>query len=85
MIKYQSLKTAAFVVSALMFMTIANEPTYATQSENPVSVEYGIAGISKTLNDVFSCGDEEVNDKITELFNAEIYSPLSNLGVSIAS
>ena len=85
MINYQSLKTAAFVVSALMFMTIANEPTYATQSENPVSVEYGIAGISKTLNDVFSCGDEEVNDKITELFNAEIYSPLSNLGVSIAS
>lgn len=83
--KCGALKAVVFVASALVFLSITKEPVYGTQMEQPVSAEFGIAGISKTLNDVFSCGDNEVNDKITELFNAEIYSPLSSLGVSVAT
>ncbi|TAH67742.1 MAG: hypothetical protein EWM47_08710 [Anaerolineaceae bacterium] len=79
--KYQALKTAVFAASALMFLSASKDKAFAQQT---ISVEIGVAGISKTLGDVYSCGDKEVNEKITELFNAEIYSPFTNLGVSIA-
>ena len=39
----------------------------------------------ENLNDIYSCGDKNVSEKITELFNAEIYSPYSNLGVSASN
>ena len=80
--KYRALKTAIFVASALMFLSASKDKAFAEQT---TSVEYGVAGISKTLDNVYSCGDNEVSKKITELFNAEIYSPFANLGVSIAS
>lgn len=80
--KYRALKTAIFAASALIFLSIPKDKAYAEQSK---SVEFGIAGISKTLNDVYSCGDKTVNEKITELFKAEIYSPFAKLGVSLAS
>lgn len=80
--KYQAFKAAIFAASALMFLSVTKDKAYAEQT---ASVEFGVAGISKTLGDVYSCGDQEVNEKITELFNAEIYSPFSNLGVSVAS
>ncbi|MDD4111465.1 MAG: C40 family peptidase [Herbinix sp.] len=80
--KYQALKSAIIAVSALMLLSASKDKAYA---EELTSVEYGVAGISKTLGDVYSCGDNEVSDKITELFNSEIYSPFSNLGVSVAS
>lgn len=79
--KYQALKTAIFAASALMFLSASKDKAYADQT---TSVEFGVAGISKTLEDVYSCGDNEVSEKVTELFNAEIYSPFSNLGVSVA-
>ncbi|NLP16411.1 MAG: C40 family peptidase [Clostridiales bacterium] len=80
--KYRALKTAIFVASAFMFLSASKDKAFAEQT---TSVEYGVAGISKTLDNVYSCGDNEVSKKITELFNAEIYSPFANLGVSIAS
>lgn len=80
--KYQALKTAIFAASALMFLSASKEKAFAEQTS---CVEVGVAGISKTLDDIYSCGDKEVNEKITELYNAEIYSPFTNLGVSIAS
>ncbi|NLJ96791.1 MAG: SH3 domain-containing protein [Clostridiales bacterium] len=83
--RHGALKTAVFAVSALAIFSITKDKVYASQSEKPLSVEYGVAGISKTLDEVFSCGDDAVNDKITELYDAEIYSPLWNLGVSIAT
>lgn len=83
--RYGTLKTAVFAVSAIAIFSITKDTVYARQSEKPLSVEYGVAGISKTLDEVFSCGDNAVNDKITELYDAEIYSPLSNLGVSVAT
>ena len=79
--KYQALKAAIFVASALVFLSASKDKAYAEQT---TSVEFGVAGISKTLGDVYYCGDNEVSEKITELFNAEIYSPFSNLGVSVA-
>ena len=83
--RYGAMKAAVFAVSAIAIFSITKDTIYASQSEKPLSVEYGVAGISKTLDEVFSCGDDAVNDKITELYNAEIYSTLSNLGVSIAT
>lgn len=83
--KCSTVKAVVFAASALVFLSITKDPAYGMQADQPVSVEFGVAGISKTLNDVFSCGDNQVNDKITELFNAEIYSPLSSLGVSVAT
>jgi len=80
--KGPALKAALFAASAIIYLLTANEKVYA---EQPTSVELGVAGISKTLNDVYSCGDNTINDKITELFNTEIYSPYVNLGISIAS
>ena len=80
--KYKALKTAIFAASALMFISASKDKAFAEQM---TCVEVGVAGISKTLNDIYSCGDKNVSEKITELFNAEIYSPYSNLGVSIAS
>jgi cell wall-associated NlpC family hydrolase len=80
--KYQALKTAIFAASALMFLSISKDEAYANQT---TSVEFGVAGISKTLGDVYTCGDNEVNKKITSLFNTQIYSPFANLGVSLAS
>lgn len=83
--KYRALKIAAFAVSALVSLSITKEMAYASKPEQSMTAEYGIAGISKTLDNVFSCGDNEVNDKITELFNSKIYSPLSSMGVSVAT
>ena len=79
--KYLALKATIFVASALMFLSASNDKAFAEQT---TCVEFGVAGISKTLGDIYSCGDKEVSEKITELFNAEIYSPFTNLGVSIA-
>ena len=80
--KYQAIKSAVFTASALIFLLASKDRVYANQAS---SVEFGVAGISKTLGDVYSSGDHEVSEKITELFNAEIYSPFSNLGVSVAT
>lgn len=80
--KYQALKAAVFAASVLMFLSASKDKSYAEQT---TCVEIGVAGISKTLSDIYSCGDEEVSEKITELYNAEIYSPFANLGVSIAT
>ena len=80
--KYQALKTVVFAASALMFLLASKDKAYAEQT---TSVEFGVAGISKTLEDLYSSGDHEVSKKITELFKAEIYSPFSNLGVSEAT
>lgn len=80
--KYQAIKAVIITASALMFLSASKDKAYAGEL---TSVEFGVAGISKTLSDLYSCGDNEVTDKITELFKAEIYSPFSNLGVSIAS
>lgn len=80
--KYRGLKTAIFAASALMFLSISDDKAYA---DHLTAVEFGVAGISKTLNDVYSCGDNKVSEKITSLYNANIYSPLSNLGVSTAT
>lgn len=79
--KYWALKTAIFAASALTFLSITKDKAYANQSS---SAEFGVAGISKTLNDVYFCGDNAVSEKVTELFNAQIYTPFANLGVSIA-
>lgn len=78
--KSSALKAALFAVSAIMFFFNAKDKAYA---EQPVFVELGVAGISKTLNEVFSSGDNTVNDKITKLFNVKL-SPYANLGVSVA-
>lgn len=80
--KYQALKAVIITASALMFLSAPKDKAFAGEL---TAVEFGVAGISKTLGDLYSCGDNEVIDKVTELFNAEIYSPFSNLGVSIAS
>lgn len=80
--KCPALKTAVFAVSAIMFLSVSKDIAYA---EQPTSVELGVAGISKTLNDVFSRGDNTVNERITEVFKTEIYSPYANLGVSKAT
>lgn len=80
--KFPALKTAAIAVSAIVFLLITNDKAYAEQQ---TLVELGVAGISKTLNDVYTCGDNTVNDKITEFINTEIYSPYANLGISIAT
>lgn len=82
--KCQAFKSAIFAASALMFLSItnSNDIVYA---EELTGVEIGVAGISKTLNDIYTCGDNEVCEKVTDLFYAEIYSPLANLGVSVAS
>lgn len=80
--KRPALKVALFAVSAIAFLSITKDEAYA---EQPTLVELGVAGISKTLNDVFSCGDNTVTDKITELYKTEIYSPYANMGISIAS
>lgn len=78
--KYQAFRTAMFAASAFMFLSISKDIAYAQQP----SAEFGVAGISKTLNDVYYCGDNEVNEKVTELYNLEINTPFANLGVSIA-
>lgn len=80
--KCPALKTAVFAVSAIVFLSITKDIVYA---EQPASVELGVAGISKTLNEVFSCGDNTVCEKITKVFNTEIISPYANLGISKAS
>src|SRR5690554_6445516 len=80
--KSRALKSAIFAASALVFLSFTKD---TADAEQPMHAELGIAGISKTLNDVFSCGDSSVNEKITDLFKAEIYSPFANLGVSIAT
>ncbi len=82
MIKYQAIKTVVIVASAFMFLTILDDTAYAEQAK---PAEFGVAGISKTLDELYSCGDLKVNDKVTELYNAEIYSAYANLGVSIAT
>ena len=79
--KYRVLKAAIFAVSTLVILSASKDRAYA---EETISVEFGVAGISKTLGDVYSCGDNEVSEKVTELFNSEIYSPFTNLGVSVA-
>lgn len=80
--KYQAFKVAIIAATALMFLSTSKDKVYAKEL---TSVEFGVAGISKTLGELYSCGDNSVSEKITELFNAEIYSPFCNLGVSIAS
>jgi len=80
--KFPALRTAAIAVSAIVLLFITNDKAYAEQQ---TSVELGVAGISKTLNDVYTCGDNSINEKITEFINTEIYSPYANLGISIAT
>lgn len=80
--KCPALMTAVFAVSALIFLFIKKDIAYA---EQPTSAELGIAGISKTLGDIFAQGDNALSDKITQLFKTEIYSPYANLGVSVAT
>jgi len=80
--KSPALKVALFAASAILFALINKDNVYA---EQPIFAEMGVAGISKTLIDVYSCGDNTVQEKITELFNSEILSPYANLGISIAT
>lgn len=80
--KYQAIKAAVFAATALVFLSASKDKAYAGQM---AWAEVGVAGISKTLNDIYTCGDDSLCEKVTELYKAEIYSPYSNLGVSIAT
>ena len=63
-----------------MFISTSKDKAFAEQM---TCVENWCSRHIENLNDIYSCGDKNVS--VTELFNAEIYSPYSNLGVSIAS
>lgn len=80
--KYQAIKAAVFAATALVFLSASKDKACAGQM---AWAEVGVAGISKTLNDIYTCGDDSLCEKVTELYKAEIYSPYSNLGVSIAT
>lgn len=80
--KFRALKITVCAVSAMIFLLAANNKIYAEE----LSAETGIAGITKTLNDVFSSGNSsKVSKKINEIYKTEINSPYKNLGISIAS
>ena len=72
--KYQAIKAAVFAATALVFLSASKDKAYAGQM---AWAEVGVAGISKTLNDIYTCGDDSLCEKVTELYKAEIYSPYS--------
>ncbi|HKL80740.1 MAG TPA: NlpC/P60 family protein [Mobilitalea sp.] len=74
--KSKALKTILFAASAGLLVALPNAVAYA----DTMSVEQGVAGIAKCLEQV----DEETAEIITQIYNTEILSPLANKGVSKA-
>ncbi len=80
--KYKAIKTAIFITSATLLLTI---PTTIAQADHSSSAEHGVAGIAVSLENKSSKEIEDVYiATVVKVLNTEVKSPYEDLGVSIA-